>query len=381
MKCQKCKKSFDLALELSNGRVCCPYCLSELGPSDLFVTLENKESFDLSETYFKTYLDLISQEIRNGNKGGNKNNKNKKTTDSKFYLNNALKFCKKSADAGNPEAILKLGYYYAKGYPDGFPEYKIAWNYIARIIRNKEAVEKAYKKNKEDVESVGRKAAFYLNDLLLSATDEFYDSVKCEIEEKGEIKNRLKDYGVQFKCERTIKEIDVVDYFINFIENRKTTGHTPLFGLFKVKGRDVKRVRDFFDPNAEEYDVGFCSDETYEKVIVPEEKDFDKDFWCYSCHFHGNDSFKRVNNVIKRMRKCCECEEKSVGKFIEFLIQSYKAGRMSQQGYQVFLIDDAIYVLNGVKGKEPRDEKHIENDIANGFIKIVTTDKNLKEVQ
>ena len=374
MKCQKCKKSFDLALELSNGRVCCPYCLSELGPSDLSVTLENKESFDLSETYFKTYLDLISQEIRNGNKGGNKSDKNKKTTDSKFYLNNALKFCKKSADAGNPEAILKLGYYYAKGYPDGFPEYKIAWNYIARIIRNKEAVEKAYKKNKEDVESVGRKAAFYLNDLLLSATDEFYDSVKCEIEEKGEIKNRLKDYGVQFKCERTIKEIDVVDCIINFIENRKTTGHTPLFGLFKVKGRDIKRVRDFVNPK-ETYEVRFCSDETYEKVKdKAEEKDFDKDFWCYICNSQGNDSFKHGNSVIKKIGEYCAGDEKSVGEFIGLLIKSYKGGDMSQQGYQVFLIDDAIYVLSRIK------KNLVPREIAEEFIEIVTTNKNLKDV-
>lgn len=359
MKCQKCKKSFDLALELSNGRVCCPYCLSELGPSDLSVTLENKESFDLSETYFKTYLDLISQEIRNGNKGGNKNNKNKKTTDSKFYLNNALKFCKKAADAGNPEAILKLGYYYAKGYPDGFPEYKIAWNYIARIIRNKEAVEKAYKKNKEDVESVGRKAAFYLNDLLLSATDEFYDSVKCEIEEKGEIKNRLKDYGVQFKCERTIKEIDVVDYFINFIENRKTTGHTPLFGLFKVKGRDLERVTQICETKEMQRDSRIeVVPYTYSGELFSEENkgslDLDENFWIYVYSFQGNESFKNGNIVTRSMKKYFR--ETSLA---QDLIESLKNGDIPRREYQTFLIDDAIYALSGDK-KIPLQSRLIE---------------------
>ena len=105
MKCTytNCGKKFSAPLELFNGALVCPHCKRELSVvADFKLTAENQELFNLSELYFFRYLSPKSYEQ------GERPALNLAPEE---LLELAIDNCNKSAKAGNPKAVFRMGFY------------------------------------------------------------------------------------------------------------------------------------------------------------------------------------------------------------------------------------------------------------------------------
>ena len=105
MNCEKCKTAIDQPLELYNGEWACPNCKAKLGSvmSDFEINADNEQLFNLAECSYYTWLD----EASHGNAEGAREN-----------LEKAIELTREAAAMGNPEAVIRLGYYYDKDYTE-----------------------------------------------------------------------------------------------------------------------------------------------------------------------------------------------------------------------------------------------------------------------
>ena len=101
MNCVHCQKHFDRPLELFDGKSACPKCHAELvREAGLALTDSGEALFRLSEICYlralKTPFDRPAEYRRD--------------------IHKAVDFCREAASTGHPKALLRLGFYYDRGY-------------------------------------------------------------------------------------------------------------------------------------------------------------------------------------------------------------------------------------------------------------------------
>ena len=130
MKCTytNCAKKFTAPLELFNGALVCPHCKRELSVvADFKLTAENQELFNLSELYFFRYLSPKSYDQ------GDQPPLNLQPEE---LLDCAIENCSKSAKAGNPKAVYRMGFYnehYLEAVRSENDRIRMAFDYYASL--------------------------------------------------------------------------------------------------------------------------------------------------------------------------------------------------------------------------------------------------------
>lgn len=127
MKCANCKKDAIRPLELYKGNWYCPYCKADLFPdtsTQLCVNAQNHELFvNAEENYFKWLTNANYDRA------------------SRFkFLDKAINLCMESAFSYHPKALMRMGYYYEKGYVDLNrsleDRWRIAYYYYKAVVFN-----------------------------------------------------------------------------------------------------------------------------------------------------------------------------------------------------------------------------------------------------
>ena len=189
MICEKCKHTIEQPLELYNGEWACPDCKAKLGGvmSDFEITADNEQLFKLAECCYHNWLEGASrgeaERVRE-------------------QLEKAIEFTREAAAMGNPEAVVRLGYYYDKDYTEvnkseaarcraAYAYYSAVCYASSELKVAKEGVKGVY-----DFRAIRIKAAGYLLKMLASAPEELTSSDKFNYENNlAMIKERL---GVEF---------------------------------------------------------------------------------------------------------------------------------------------------------------------------------------
>lgn len=127
MKCNQCNRDIERPLELYNGRWRCPSCKKDIFPdldTAFAITARNRELFVRSEEYYFKWL-TSSEES--------------KSTRFK-YLDKAVSLCCESAFEYHPSALMRMGYYYDRGYADfntsSAERWRVAYFYYRAVLFN-----------------------------------------------------------------------------------------------------------------------------------------------------------------------------------------------------------------------------------------------------
>ncbi len=127
MKCSMCGSNIERPLELYNGRWCCPSCKKDIFPdvdTEFAITPRNRELFVRSEEYYFKWLTSTEES---------------KSTRFK-YLDKAVSLCYESAFEYHPSALMRLGYYYERGYADfntsSAERWRVAYFYYKALLFN-----------------------------------------------------------------------------------------------------------------------------------------------------------------------------------------------------------------------------------------------------
>ncbi len=127
MKCSMCSSNIERPLELYNGRWCCPSCKKDIFPdvdTEFAITPRNRELFVRSEEYYFKWLTSTDES---------------KSTRFK-YLDKAVSLCYESAFEYHPSALMRLGYYYERGYADfntsSAERWRVAYFYYKALLFN-----------------------------------------------------------------------------------------------------------------------------------------------------------------------------------------------------------------------------------------------------
>lgn len=229
MECEKCKKSFDRPLELYNGEWVCPCCreVLALAKIKLNVTDENEAVFKTSEACYMRALKTPA-------------------ADKKEYLKlltDAMETCKEAAQAGNPKAMLRLGYLYDTGYfpIDEAEAFKQAYEYYRAVWGGK--INDMRGANSDGEYSHGGikikrcAARLYLN-LLKNAPEKMRRHERYQYVTEF---NALKEAGLcegSAEFEYTAQNNDRAAKILEILQSCFSKDRPPLFGLIAVDGEE-----------------------------------------------------------------------------------------------------------------------------------------------
>ena len=118
MKCQKCDLEQDRPLETYDGRLWCVKCHAPLtGTAPAFAFTEESEAFyNLSEICFGDYLMKASQYVTVSGEPAKK--EGVPTEELRELRDKAVEYCSRSAAAGDPRAVVRMGYYLDRDYAE-----------------------------------------------------------------------------------------------------------------------------------------------------------------------------------------------------------------------------------------------------------------------
>ena len=118
MKCQKCDLEQDRPLETYDGRLWCVKCHAPLtGTAPAFAFTEESEAFyNLSEICFGDYLMKASQYVTLSGEPAKK--EGVPTEELRELRDKAVEYCSRSAAAGDPRAVVRMGYYLDRDYAE-----------------------------------------------------------------------------------------------------------------------------------------------------------------------------------------------------------------------------------------------------------------------
>lgn len=236
MICEKCKHTIEQPLELYNGEWACPDCKAKLGGvmSDFEITADNEQLFKLAECCYHNWLEGASrgeaERVRE-------------------QLEKAIEFTREAAAMGNPEAVVRLGYYYDKDYTEvnkseaarcraAYAYYSAVCYASSELKVAKEGVKGVY-----DFRAIRIKAAGYLLKMLASAPEELTSSDKFNYENNlAMIKERL---GVEFPRPLVsgIKQSAVEQAFSKLM-SCFARQNAPLFGVMRLSGGELKELKE-----------------------------------------------------------------------------------------------------------------------------------------
>ena len=171
MKCNKCNHDIERPLELYNGRWCCPNCKKDIFPdvdTEFVITAHNRELYVRSEEYYFKWLTSTGE--------------SKKT---RFkYLDKAVSLCYESAFEYHPSALMRLGYYYDRGYADfssaGAERWRAAYFYYKAVLFNTHkgiVTQEGEERYADDLTQIKLQCGKYMLDLLKQAPVEVTNKI------------------------------------------------------------------------------------------------------------------------------------------------------------------------------------------------------------
>lgn len=232
MLCIHCKKEMNSPLVLFNGEITCPKCKKSLTKATKFnITKENQELYKLSETIF--FKALTYKNFAQSDKDYNAQER----------IQTAIKYCTTAAMQSNPFAMVRLGYYFEKGFVKSAKTlhdcWTIAYGFYASVCFSNQNttdvhIEKGLFDQTDDEVMVDakRSAARYMLDMLLTSDEEFnkidrfnFDTNRKKIEQTLNISESRR---------RSPKATNVVSQIVENVESCLNPKHAPLFGYFKI---------------------------------------------------------------------------------------------------------------------------------------------------
>ena len=231
MICPHCSKNIVKPLELYNGDWACPSCKNTVGIQSITVKVnkENDETFKLSELCYLRAL--------------------KKQKDIAGYereLAMAIEYCRTAARMGNPKALIRLGFFYERGYisADAMESARIAYEYYKLVWGSMpEMAERPADRDYAESCKKLRCAAAKLYLELLKRNDSFrragidYAAERAKIIEKG--LTVPDDDGV----ERMIED-SRISRVISVLSSCYNRERAPLFGIMRLDKGEYGLLRD-----------------------------------------------------------------------------------------------------------------------------------------
>lgn len=244
MKCSnaRCGKTIDTPLELYDGRWACPYCKSIIGATSgsFRMTEENVMLFRRSEMCFLRWLTSGREKHE---KSGMK------------LLDRAVTLCKRAALAGNPEAAIRLGYYYDKDFVETnrseTARCRVAYNYYASVCfaRQEGALTAEAGVVAPEWNDLRRKAAELLLRMLAYTPEELDALDTYNFARNKALAEKL--LGVRFNINRAMSKSDTdrVKETLAVLSSCGAAERAPLFGVLGLSGAELSAVigsREFY---------------------------------------------------------------------------------------------------------------------------------------
>lgn len=326
MICKECNKDVKQPLELYDGRWACPYCKKNLMLSgdSLSFTHENNELFVLSDKCYYTYLTRINHVLARTD-----------VKECQTLLNKAIDLCRQSAYLGNPNAIIRLGYYYDKDYVEvnrsEEERCRIAYQLYKKVWKSDEKSDNLGIDADEWLK-IKKYAARLTIEMLANASDELRKTSPYTLEENLKDIEDCLGYAVNVRstnCATIPQTITVFSTLVNFNDK----DNAPLFGFFKVSIHELYQILEMTDTNGNieqsGYDIvtskqghgtyvyltpnnGKKSTQIYtlsNKRFINDilKNKFDMDDSVFVCFVNGRGAHKYLSNgQINKVRKCFE---------------------------------------------------------------------------
>ena len=370
MKCNKCNHDIERPLELYNGRWCCPNCKKDIFPdvdTELIITAHNRELYVRSEEYYFKWLTSTNES---------------KTTRFK-YLDKAVSLCYESAVEYHPSALMRLGYYYDRGYADfssaGAERWRAAYFYYKAVLFNTHrgvVTQDGDEKFIDDLTQIKLNCGKYMLELLkqppLEVTKkiafdgyENLDKLKLEVAQKiSDLGGIAEDYDGQIEAQ----EQDVSAMAYAALRACADEERAPVFAIFKLSKFEAEKLilgseddsfsivervgRDFRLKIAEAYDGkeidGKFADYKSSNALVNYVKNKCPDRGIYLCFFNWLGGHKYLKKKRDRNTVCQGLEDASCAG-IKLLI---RAGKYNSC---VFYDDDFYKYDEGRKGLSKKE--------------------------
>lgn len=234
MKCMKCGKEISVPLKLYDGMLACSKCCNPLSfMNDSKPTPENTELFELGKEAYFFYL----------TKDHNAQIYDKKAD----YKKQAISLIEESSNLGNPFARLYLAELYENYDFAGLnidERYKKSFNLLANLALNLDSMD--FNDDRGAIDKLNKDAARNLFELYVRHNETF--STSSEFEDIiNQAKQKYPKLASEISFGKSTSSISAVYRFIASFNNKK---RAPLFGLFFLKGKELKELLSFTLPDA-----------------------------------------------------------------------------------------------------------------------------------
>lgn len=238
MNCEnkECNKVIEQPLELYNGEWACPYCRTIMGNimTDFVITKENDQIFQLAESCYYAWLDAAVH-TREGSRNTS-------------MLNKAIELTREAAATGNPEAAVRLGYYYDKDYTEvnksEVSRCRAAYAYYSAVCFadiNKFKAEKDVTET-HDFAKLRERAARYMLKMLASAPEELTKIQKFNYNDNADKVKKQLNMDIPPVEESGGVKPSAQQQAFDKLRSCFSRQKAPLFGIFKLSGEEFKAL-------------------------------------------------------------------------------------------------------------------------------------------
>ncbi len=244
MKCNKCNHDIERPLELYNGRWCCPSCKKDIFPdvdTEFVITAHNRELFVRSEEYYFKWLTSSDES---------------KSVRFK-YLDKAVSLCYESAFEYHPSALMRLGYYYDRGYADfssaGAERWRSAYFYYKAVLFNTHrgiSTQEGEERYADDLTQIKLQCGKYMLDLLKQAPLEVTNKISFDGYENlekltSEVINKIVSLGGtvgQYDGQSATREQDMSAMAYASLRACADEERAPVFAIFKLSKYEAQKL-------------------------------------------------------------------------------------------------------------------------------------------
>ncbi|MCH5153893.1 MAG: hypothetical protein J1F71_01640 [Clostridiales bacterium] len=232
MICQNCNKNIVRPLELYNGDWACPSCKATVGIQSIAVKVnkDNDDTFKLSELCY-----LRALKCRND--------------PSKYQkeINRAIEYCRSAARMGNPKALIRLGYFYERGYitADATESARIAYEYYKLVWSNTPEMEE--RPADRDYADSGKKLRSAAAKLYLELLKKLPASFKRvgEFDYKRE-RVKILELGLTVPdddgADRAVGD-DRISRIVGVLQSCYNEDRPPLFGIMRLEKGEYSELK------------------------------------------------------------------------------------------------------------------------------------------
>jgi len=246
MKCGNCNQDIDRPLELYDGRWCCPHCKKDVFPdtdTELEINALNRELFVRSEEYYFKWLTSSNEDKRTRFK----------------YLDKAVNLCYEAAFMFHPSALMRMGYYYDRGYVDfntGSAErWRVAYFYYKAVLFNVHRgvhTPEGDDRYVDELTDIKLQCAGYLIDMLKNVPREIavkrqFDGYESLDELRAALAEKITDLGGDYdKFEllygERAEDEDAASVAFATLRSCTDEERAPVFGIFKLSKEECVRL-------------------------------------------------------------------------------------------------------------------------------------------